>query len=211
MSDCKIINKLQLFLIFLFALVLLLSGCQKQDAQAEKVETVTYQNVTGYEITVPKDWQLAKQTAEGGAYFLTEDKHISLNIFAEVGGMNYLDPQEISEGIYQKLAAVISGAQVVKVLPVGDSDKEYRQLIEGKDVNGNPVMADIWLIQPMDGMRYYTILCCGGDDYEKNITAYDDCIASFRIYLSQDEIYSLFTLSEDELAQKLTDGMKMAQ
>ena len=207
MIKIKFIRNTKIFFICLFIALLFLSSCQEQSDSSNQ-ETVEYKHVTGYEVAIPKAWTLIKQTETGGVYFLSPDKNISLNILAEVGGMNYLNPEELSNSVYDEIEGIINNAKVIKIEEVQNKDHEYRQLIEGNDQAGKNVFVDTYLFQPMDGMRYYLILCCGGDDYAVTKALYDNIINSFQITMGQDEIYSLLTLDEDTLKEKLSHGLE---
>ena len=197
-----------IFFICLIIGLFIITACQKDSVNDTIQETVRYQHVTGYEVSIPKDWTLLKQTETGGVYFISPGKNVSLNIMAEVGGMNYLNPQELSNSVYQELEGIIDNAKIIKIEAVQNKEHEYRQLIEGTDQAGNNVYADTYLYQPMDGMRYYLILCCGGDDYAVTKSVYDNIINSFQITKGQDEIFSLLTLDEQTLREKLSHGLE---
>jgi hypothetical protein len=184
--------------VLLSGILLLTFACGNEDElRLSYMSPQKYEHSSGYQVQIPFNWQLVSKN-EYSALFSADQGILSLNIFSEIGGMDYYTPKELGQNIFSIISNLVNNAAVIEELPVDKSDSQYRQLIEGKDAEGNNVYIDVWVAAPYDTVHYYLILICGGDDYEKYRGVYDDIIDRFKVTASKQEIYSYLNSSARE-------------
>lgn len=205
-----------IIVIFLCGILLLTFACSNEGTlRLSYMSPQKYEHSSGYQVQIPFNWQLVSKN-DYSALFSADQGVLSFNILSEIGGMDYYTPKELGQNIFGIVAKLVNNATVIEELPINKSNSQYRQLIEGKDAEGNKVYIDIWLTAPYDTVHYYLILICGGDDYEKYRGVYDDIIDRFKVTASKQEIYSYLNsparedLVEQYLAQMLKEKSEAA-
>ena len=205
MKKQPIINLL-LGVILTFTLVLFAScGSKTQGAALKNIETSEYTHITGYQLTVPANWQPVAQTT-AGVYFVDELNHISLNVVSEIGGMDFLSLEEMSVLIKDKFSAGYTDVEELAVIKGKDEKKEYGLVLKGMD-GVNPVIADIWIYEPYNSIRYYLIFSCGGDDYQNNTQLFKEITGSFNFVSDKNQVYEMLNLSAEEFDKSMKDGL----
>lgn len=195
-------------LFFAGLIMISFAACQREELPTlAKMSPQEYAHISGYQITVPNSWQPAAQTAIG-VYFLDEEKRISLNIISEMGGVDFYSPEELGQMVVERLEEVFSQLQVEQILRVRDKNTQYSLLLTGENSAGERVVNTLWLYEPLNGIRYYLIFSCGGDDYNEYARVFEDVIRSFRFDDREEEVLSLLNLSEEELAEEMKNGLQ---
>lgn len=196
-----------LLLLLCLCLSLLLSACTREELPAlQKMSPITYSHISGYEIQMPDAW--TPETSDNGVQFLNPEGTIAINIISELGGMDFYSLDELMEMVVENLTQNGQDMQVEGSLDVADSGYQRRQLISYTNAAEEKIYTDIWLYEPMAGIRYYIIISCGGDDYKDYSGMFDSVVQSFVFTGNSSEVYTLLNLPWEELAEKMKTGLQ---
>ncbi len=194
--------------ILLIALLLAasLTACNTTSDQVSLADfqTQIYTHPSGYEINMPKDWNVFQQGINSVIIY-NADKTISLNIVSEIGGMDYHTMPELLQTATTMLAESIDDLSVVAELSDADvsteagttsegkitAKKTGHEVLKGMTKDGDQVLADVTAQAPLDGIHYYLIFLCGGKDYTANSQLFEDINKSFELVKTEDEIYGM--------------------
>lgn len=194
-------------LLPILLLLPLLTACSSARLEATTLASLnptTYTHQSGYSLSIPESWEKTQESL-AQATFVSQENGISLNIISELGGMDYFSLTEDYDAVAAMLGKDISNIEVVEEPATSDSAKQLRRVIKGDTEDGNSVIIDIWLTEPMESVRYYLLFCAGGTDYENMRPVIDEMIASFKVVKSQDEIYSLLDEARDMVNETIKE------
>lgn len=187
------------FLLPILLVLPLLAACSSakfETTTLASLNPVTYTHQSGYSLLVPESWEKTQENL-AQATFVSQENAVSLNIISELGGMDYFSLTEDYDAVAAMLGKNISNTEVVEEPATSDAKKQLRRVIKGNTEDGDTVIVDIWLTEPMPSVRYYLLFSAGGNDYNNMRPVIDEMIASFKVVKSQDEIYSLLDEARD--------------
>jgi|GEM_PF-1386562 len=197
-------------LLSLLLLLPLLAACTSAEEETQTLASLnptTYTHQSGYSISIPQGWEKTQESL-AEATFVSSADAVSLNIISELGGMDYFSLTEDYDAVISMLGKKISNIEVVEEPVTSDATKQLRRVIKGNTEDGNSVIVDIWLTEPMESVRYYLLFSAGGDDYNQFRPVIDEIIASFTVVKSQDEIYSLLDDAREMVNETIKEEEK---
>ena len=148
------------------------------------------------------------EASDIGVQFLNPEGTIAINVISELGGMDFYSLDELMTMVVENLTKSGKDIQMEGALAVADSLYQRRQLISYTNTAEEKIYADIWLYEPMAGIRYYIIISCGGDDYKDYSGMFDSIVQSFVFTGNSTDVYALLNLPQEELAEKMKAGLQ---
>ena len=181
------------FILVLFSgLVILFAGCSFSfEPNLSGVETVLYENSAGYSIEIPEEWTIDSESEEITSFSST-NKAIVLNISNEMGGIEYVSLAEICDLISLDLQGELFA---LEDNPVNEesttNNSRYRRTITGTSMDGNVLVADVFIFHPYPSIRYYLVVVANQDSYEKNQKLIEGIVHSFLVTAAQEDLYQI--------------------
>jgi len=194
-------------ILLLLPLLAACSSAKFETTTLASLNPVTYTHQSGYALLVPESWEKTQENL-AQATFVSQENASSLNIISELGGMGYFSLTEDYDALTAMLGKSISNIEVVEEPAISDAKKQLRRVIKGNMEDGNSVIIDIWLIEPMESVRYYLLFSAGGTDYDNMRPVVDEMIGSFKVVKSQDEIYGLLDEARDMVNETIKEQEK---
>lgn len=155
----------------------------------------------GFVLPVPESWSLAKETQNAAAWQSEEDD-FALLVMGQLGGYSYYDMAGMGNIMADLLQESISQWEEVSREVRKDLPKCYRIKGQGVDRDGNPVVTDGLILEPMQAVCFYVIGMGGPEQYQEYQDLLEDVYNGFDVVLSADEIYGLMMeWKEDEAAE----------
>jgi len=182
-----------------------MTACGENTISLSSLSPHTYTHVSGYDIDIPELWQA--ETSSDGVYFINEDNTVAINIISELGGMSFYSPEELMELVTEEITEGMTDVSVIENIDVREPKYQTRQAIRYLNNANEYIANDIWLYEPMAGIRYYIVASCQGDMYEQYRQLFTDIVDSFVFTGNNTEVYELLNLSEEELDQIMKDGL----
>jgi len=167
--------------------ILTLGACDRKMTADGKVTEYTHPDV-GFVVQVPEDWQKVFED-NTSAYWLNSDGSLGLMVFCQLGGYSYYDDDGVGDILEKLMSNGVSDWKVLsreteKSLPMG-----WRIMGQGTDKEGNVVITDGLITEPLDAVRFYVMAIAGPEQYQQNQDVIDKIFQDFDVVATTDEIY----------------------
>ena len=163
----------------------------------------------GFVLPVPESWSLTKETQDAAAW-QSENGDFALLVMGQLGGYSYYNMTGMGNIMATLLQESISQWQEVSREQRKDLPKCYRIKGQGLDSEGNPVITDGLILEPMQAVRFYVIGIGGPEQYKEYSDFLEDVYDGFDVVLSADEIYEVMMEWKEEQAtenEPLPEGL----
>ncbi len=176
-----------LLLVGLFLMVLSLGSCGDKTSDDTAVTEYTHPKV-GFVVQIPNDWQKVFED-DTSTYWLNAEGSLGLMVFCQLGGYSYYDESGVGDIMEKLMAKGVQKWQVVsreqeKSLPMG-----WRITGQGVDKEGNVVITDSLITEPLNAVRYYVVAIAGPEQYEENKDTINALFNKFDVVATTDEVY----------------------
>lgn len=204
----KKINKIAVFLTIICISIIFTACAYQEKVSLKELNPALYEHPSGYSILLPSEWQI-NNSDSGGAYVVSKNNDIVINIYPEIGGMDYHSQDDQQQIISNMLGEFLTEVELVKQMNFGLNGNGCRLLLCGTDNNNQKWQTEAIYYAPFNGIHYYLFLSTPDKAYDSYSGLFTQISESLKVGLTEDQAYAMFILDEDEFTKKMAEGLHL--